>query len=108
MMYSDKKTSRLPYIAVGIIVLLVVFGGIGMLFSSQNEVKDESAAAVKAAVQRTAVQCYVVEGMYPPDLAYLEENYGLRINQKDFVVVYDAFSSNLPPSIRVMARNQGR
>lgn len=108
MMYSDKKKSRLPLLAAGILVLAVIVGGlVWFLSGSQDDVKTESTAAVKAAVQRTAIQCYVVEGMYPPNLAYLEQNYGLQINQKDFVVVYDAFASNLPPSIQVTVRNQG-
>ena len=107
-MYSDKKRSRLPWIAAGILVVLVIVGGLlFFFFGSQEDVKTESTAAVKAAVQRTAIQCYVVEGMYPPNLAYLEQNYGLQVNQKDFVVIYDAFASNLPPSIQVTVRNQG-
>jgi hypothetical protein len=45
----------------------------------------------------------VVEGVYPPNLAYLEDNYGLQINTRDFYVHYQAFSSNLPPEVRVIA-----
>ena len=37
-------------------------------------------------------------------LLYLTENYGLQINTEDYLVVYDCFSSNLPPSIRVVVR----
>ncbi len=51
------------------------------------------------------MQCYVVEGVYPPDLQYLENNYGLRVNTEDYYVVYDCFASNLPPTIRVIARD---
>ena len=50
------------------------------------------------------MQCYVVEGVYPENLSYLEENYGLQINTRDFYVAYDAFASNLPPDIRVRAK----
>ena len=57
-------------------------------------------------MQRSALQCYVVEGTYPPNLAYLEDNYGLTVNQEDFVVEYRAFSSNLPPSVTVVPSNQ--
>ena len=35
------------------------------------------------AVQQSALQCYTVEGAYPPNLEYLEENYGLRVNTTD-------------------------
>ena len=61
-------------------------------------------AAIGNAVQQSALQCYVVEGAYPPTLAYLEENYGLQVNTRSYYVVYEAFSSNLPPTIRVIPR----
>ena len=35
---------------------------------------------------------------------YLEENYGLQVNTRDFYVTYEAFASNLPPTIRVTAK----
>ncbi len=101
-MYSDKKHSRLPLLlaltalaAVIVIVLLLALPG--------PEREEESIAAIEDAVRRCALQCYVVEGVYPPNLAYMEENYGLQINTRDFYVRYSAFSSNLPPAIRVLA-----
>ena len=39
-----------------------------------------------------------------PDTFYLEENYGLQVNKKDFYVTYEAFASNLPPTVRVTVR----
>ena len=38
------------------------------------------------------------------DLAYLQENYGLSVNTRDFYIHYDAFASNLPPDVRVEVR----
>ena len=55
-------------------------------------------------MQKRALQCYVVEGVYPPNLQYLEDNYGLEINTDDYYVTYDAFASNLPPSVWVSAK----
>ena len=51
--------------------------------------------------------------MYPPSLAYLTENYGLQVNTEDFYVTYDAFASNLPPTVRAQfqewdQRKEGR
>ena len=101
-MYSDKKQSRLPLLlallalaAVIVIVLLLVLPG--------PEREEESIAAIEDAVRRCALQCYVVEGVYPPNLAYMEENYGLQVNTREYYVSYSAFSSNLPPTIRVLA-----
>lgn len=100
-MYSDKKRSWLPKLLPAAAMLLLILAL--LLLRPGRELNDESALAIEEAVRRSAQQCYVVEGVYPPNLAYLEENYGLQINRRDFYVNYSAFSSNLPPTVRVIA-----
>ena len=53
---------------------------------------------------RSAVQCYAVEGYYPQDLDYLTDHYGLQINHDRYIVVYEAFASNLPPEVTVLQK----
>lgn len=65
---------------------------------------QQSATSVKAAVLRSAMQCYAVEGVYPTDLTYLEEHYGLIVNHNRYIIVYEAFSSNLLPEVSVLAK----
>ena len=50
---------------------------------------------------RATVQCYAIEGRYPPDLAYLEENYGLILDREHYVYHYRLEGSNLMPEIQV-------
>ena len=69
-----------------------------------RERADDAARSIKDTIGRRALQCYVIEGAYPPDLAYLEENYGLVLNKEDYLIVYDVFAENLPPEVRVIAR----
>ena len=66
--------------------------------------EDSGTEAIRAAVQRSALQCYAVEGVYPSSLEYLEENYGLQVNHEDYYVTYEAFASNMPPTVRVVLR----
>ena len=104
-MYTDAvKTRRRRWrlLALGILVLALVL----LLVNAApgRDLGEESAAAIKAAVQRSALQCYAVEGVYPPNLAYLEDHYGLQVNTKDFYVSYDAYASNQPPAIRVTSK----
>ena len=104
-MYSDKAKKRRGWLMPALLLLLAAL----LLFlllsrTSGGELKQESAEAIRAAVSRSALQCYAVEGMYPPSLAYLEENYGLQVNTQDFYVRYEAFASNLPPVVRVIAK----
>ena len=62
------------------------------------------AAAIRRTVENSARQCYVIEGVYPPDLKYLEENYGLQINTDEFYIQYDIYASNQPPSVKVVGK----
>lgn len=55
----------------------------------------------RQSVRRATVQCYAVEGIYPADLKYLEDNYGLIIDHNRYYVEYDCFASNIMPSIEV-------
>ena len=105
-MYSDRRAKRKSWI-LWVLLLLLLLGALALIFSDGDGGKglDEgSAAAIREAVQRSALQCYAVEGAYPPDLQYLEENYGLQVNREDFYVTYEAFASNLPPTVRVTMR----
>ena len=103
-MYSDKAVPRRRFLWLPALILLAALLCLALFGRSGRDLGEESAAAIRDAVQRSALQCYAVEGVYPPSLQYLEENYGLEINTADFYVTYDAFASNLPPTIRVTSR----
>lgn len=104
-MYSDKirKTTMLLLV---LLLLCVIIGALAFwaVNAGNRNLQEESATALRQAIAGSARQCYIVEGVYPTDLAYLEENYGLQINEKDYFVTYEAFAQNLPPTIRVTAR----
>lgn len=58
------------------------------------------------AVRRAAVTCYACEGVYPPTLAYLQEHYGVQVDEDRYTVFYEAFAENLMPEITVL-ENEG-
>ena len=74
--------------------------------ASEEEIQ-ESITSIKDAVRRRALQCYVIEGAYPENLAYLEENYGLTVNHDEYLIVYNAYAENLPPEVIVRYRGKG-
>ncbi len=101
-MYSDKRSNKRPLILIVILLIIISLMVLFLVFKdSGKDLSDESAMAIRDAVRKEALQCYVVEGVYPPDLDYLENNYGLKINREDFYVTYDTFASNLPPDVIV-------
>ncbi|MEG1017274.1 MAG: hypothetical protein RSE36_05640 [Oscillospiraceae bacterium] len=55
-------------------------------------------------IQRSLVECYALEGAYPPDLAYLEENYGLTADRENYVVYYYYNGQNILPDFDVIER----
>ena len=82
-----------------LLISQVFFGGILNLTNSRRE---EERIQLEEALRKTAVACYAAEGIYPPDLEYMEEHYGIRINEKRYVVIYDFIASNLMPDITVL------
>ena len=103
-MYSDKKTPLLIRI-LPVILLLLAVGMLTLFFLlPRKDISTESTAAIREAVERSARQCYAVEGIYPPNLQYLQDHYGLQVNTKDFYVRYEAFASNLPPQVIVKVK----
>lgn len=52
-------------------------------------------------IKRGVIQCYAIEGRYPPNIEYIEENYGVKIDHDKYFVIYDCFASNLMPLIEV-------
>ena len=64
--------------------------------------QNEGRAQLEDAIRRAAVACYAAEGIYPPDLAYLEEHYGIQVDEARYTVDYTVFASNLMPDITVL------
>lgn len=66
--------------------------------------KDQGAASIRNTILDSAMQCAAIEGSFPTNLAYLEDNYDLRVNHDDYVVIYEVLASNTAPSVVVMPR----
>lgn len=69
--------------------------------SVSGKASDEGEQTLKDAIKRASVQCYAIEGRYPPSIAYLEENYGIQIDRDRYYVFYQGFASNIMPEITV-------
>lgn len=96
--YSIVKDIALPAIIFVLVLCLFFFG----LNSITSTTKDEQFKATENAVMRAVVHCYALEGMYPPNIEYLEEKYGLTIDHTRYIVDYISFASNLMPDVTVL------
>ena len=81
------------------LVLVMFFTGLSNINSGRT---DEGRDQLESAVRRAAVACYATEGIYPPDLSYLEDHYALQIDRDRYTVYYEVFGSNMMPDITVL------
>lgn len=88
-----------PALILGAILLLNL--SVSNLETGQDE---ESLKQLTNAIHRAAVSCYATEGVYPPTLEYIEEHYGIQVDQKRFTVFYQVFGDNMMPDITVLPK----
>ena len=96
---STLAAVLLPVVAV--LVLLFFFSALSNLTSGQA---GEEKQQLEDALRRATVACYAAEGVYPPSLAYLQEHYGVQVNERRFIVDYQPIADNLMPDITIMER----
>ena len=93
------------------LALAVVFAALLLLWCALGYMDEralrEGADITAQSLRRAAVQCYAIEGRYPPDLEYLREHYGVSPDEERYAVYYTLFASNLMPEIDVLVRTDG-
>lgn len=83
-------------------MLLVLYFGINAI--SENTIAKQQ-ESLETALRRFVVQCYAVEGAYPPSLSYIKEHYGLIYDEDLFFVDYASVGSNLFPDITIIRKD---
>lgn len=84
-----------------LVVLSLFIYSVGQL-SLRGE--EEGAETLRQALYRSSVQCYAIEGRYPPSVEYLEKYYGVQLHPEKYIIFYEGFASNLMPDITVALR----
>lgn len=100
-MRKRRRIGAIWAAAAALAVLVCFFAAVAALGGKSSE---EGRQQLESALRRAAVACYAAEGVYPPDLEYLEEHYGVRIEEERYVVFYEIFADNLMPDITVLER----
>ena len=83
-------------------VALVMFAAALDGLSAGRDAED--LRQLEEALRRGCAACYAAEGVYPPNLEYLEDHYGIRVDEERYAVFYSAFADNLMPEITVVVR----
>ena len=56
------------------------------------------------AIERDIVHCYCVEGMYPPNIKYMENHYGLTYDKDKFIIDYEYIGANIKPNVMIVQK----
>ncbi len=91
---------RALLLPVAAVAVLVAFST--ALDSVDSGRGEENRRQLEQALRRGCVACYAAEGVYPPDVDYLKEHYGVQVDEGQYAVAYTAFADNLMPDIVVL------
>lgn len=97
------KNNIYKFISFILIVLLIAFM-YRAVDKAQVKRDDEGLEVLSQAIMKSAVQCYALEGFYPPNIQYLEDNYGLLVNHDKYFISYRVFASNIMPEVDVFPK----
>lgn len=100
-----KKSSKNIFSKISILSLATVCLMVMVYFATASVETtniEEKEKTIEDLVMRSAIHCYSIEGAYPQDLEYLEENYGLNIDTDNYIVHYEIFSTNIAPDVTVI------
>lgn len=92
-----------PVASCVLLAALLVF----MALATDRLAKTGRAQALRImeqAVRRSVVQCYAIEGRYPPDVDYLAAHYGLMVDRGQYVYHYRPIADNLMPELYVFPK----
>ena len=104
------KNARLPFISLVASLLVIAVAALALLLGLSgytSSYSDRQVSEVRDIVLSYVAQCYALEGAYPPDLAYLADNYGLQLDTEHYIYHYDMYASNIMPDVRVFVRKAG-
>ena len=102
-----KKYANLKKVLISSVIYICffIFLYVGTINISNSSIK-ETKNTLETAVIHAVVQCYAIEGMYPPNIEYLEKNYGLIVDHNNYIVHYEVFASNILPDISIISLNE--
>lgn len=87
--------------AAALLLVAVFFGA----KKTEKYSGEQNLEIMEQTIREAIACCYSIEGTYPPDIEYLEENYGLFINHDKFLVDYDIFASNIMPDVVIIDKS---
>lgn len=101
--YTGENKFKIPQVMSFILLWIAIISA--FVFSTLNfrdYTYSKQHESLENALMQNIAQCYAIEGIYPPDIEYLKDHYGLFYNEKYFFVDYRSIGSNLYPDVTVI------
>lgn len=101
-LYEKRPVFRWKGIIITVVLFVAVILLVTLLLGQTGQTADkEQTALLEAAIRNAAVTHYAIEGQYPTSLAQIIDLYGVIVDEDRFLVRYDAFASNVMPTLSV-------
>ena len=104
-MGKNRLSAIFQWLAALLAALCLIFF-VSSLASVDRQQGEEGRQQLETALRRAAVACYAAEGVYPPTVEYLQEHYGVQIEEERYIVFYEIFANNLMPDITVLEKER--
>ena len=88
-------------IFIFIAVIMIFIFGISSI-SNSSVVNDQE--ILTEAINRDIVHCYCIEGMYPPNVKYMEDHYGLLYDSDKYIIDYEYIGANIMPKVMIIPK----
>jgi hypothetical protein len=95
----SDRAYKIITVVIFVTVLIMFYFAVDSMGRSSISKEQQSR---ESALSRDIVQCYAIEGRYPPNIEYLEQHYGLTYDKKTFFVDYMPIAGNLYPDVTVI------
>lgn len=104
LFYVKKEKTHWTHLLPSVLFLavLLVFTFCAGHLSDSNS--NQEYQIVQNALERSITQCYALEGTYPPNIEYLQNNYGFTYNTSHFYIDYQYIGGNLRPDVTIIAK----
>ncbi|WP_313017534.1 hypothetical protein [Acetoanaerobium noterae] len=96
-----SKFTSIFFLTIILAYMFFNFQGLSSFLVTSDSDNIES---IRKSIENAAVQCYALEGHYPPTIDYLKENYSIITNEDAYIYHYEVEASNIMPTILVFKK----
>lgn len=100
-----KRITESVNMSVLLFVAIILLFIMGISFIAGTSGKGQKDILTEA-INKDVVHCYAIEGYYPPNLAYIEDHYGLTYDRSKYTIDYQSIGNNIYPDVTVLEKNR--